>query len=170
MLTPPSCKSSTIRNGDHYADGGHFVTSQEIGSLAGGKQASMPPSARSRRGSQLPSARDMRLTERRSARQKQTDQTVARAPQSEVKGDVLAQEGMASARSTARSRFSDGARSGRLSTGRSGSGLPSQRGLTGRSSASGGQEAKVKDMFEKLPPSRREVILQELSSGWLQNQ
>merc|ERR1711907_66459 len=37
--------SNTIRGGEHYADGGHFVSTQEVGSLAGGKQTQMPASA-----------------------------------------------------------------------------------------------------------------------------
>jgi len=156
-LAQRATMSNTIREGEHYADGGHFVTTQEIGSLAGGAQPSMPPSARaSGRGSQS-SARNTRLTERRTARQqKQPGATL----ETEVRGDVLAQEGInrsaqSTARSTARSRFSEGALSRR-----SGSRQSRRRGT--------GQESKVKEMFEQLPPSRREAILTELSTGWLE--
>lgn len=163
-LAQRATMSKTIREGEHYADGGHFVTSQEIGSLAGGNQPNMPPSARaSARGSHmgsLSSTRNTRLTERHTARQQKQPGS---ALQKEVRGDVLAQEGInrsaqSTARSTARSRFSDGGLSRR-----SGSGRSSRRGGTG-------QESKVKEMFEQLPPSRREAILTELSSGWLEKQ
>jgi len=139
--------SKTIREGDCYADGGHFVTSQEVGSLRGGKDPSMPPSATrtpARRNSQPPSARESRLAERLVSRQNSA------MPSGEVKGDVLfgaPPAPLGSARSTARSHRS-----------------------TARSRRSEGRATtQVKGLFEQLPPSRQEAIVQELSSGWLQN-
>merc|ERR1711907_416513 len=61
-LAQRATMSKTIRDGDHYTDGGHFVTSQEIGSLSGGTKTAMPVSAMaSRRGPQPPTARDEKL-------------------------------------------------------------------------------------------------------------
>lgn len=147
--------SQTIRDGDHYADGGHFKSSAELGSLSGGKLPSLPPSARA-------SARDQRLTERRSARQSQRGGPPATGP---AHGDILAQEPIASARSTARSREPLGSARSTASTARS---RRSGMGATNRSRGTG-REAQVKALFEELPPSRREAIVQELSSGWIQN-
>eukprot|EP00656_Telonema_subtile_P040571 TRINITY_DN4565_c0_g1_i3.p1 TRINITY_DN4565_c0_g1~~TRINITY_DN4565_c0_g1_i3.p1 ORF type:complete len:372 (-),score=42.15 TRINITY_DN4565_c0_g1_i3:118-1233(-) len=44
-LAKHAAQSSTIRQGEHYSDGAHFSSTQEVGSLAGGKLPAMPASA-----------------------------------------------------------------------------------------------------------------------------
>jgi len=79
-----------------------------------------------------------------------------------------------SRQSTARSRASDGAplsrRSGGGMSNRSAGGMSNRSSrASARGPGTSNQESQVKNMFDKLPPSRQEAILQELSSGWMQN-
>jgi len=159
-LAQRATMSKTIRTGEHYTDGGHFVTTQEVGALGGGTNPSMPPSARrtSRQGSQLGSARDARLAQRRESRQNTATQMQKLEP--EVRGDVLGGE----AGGGATSRLTDRSVHSKVSTARS-----RRSGGSGRMSNRTDPAGEVKQLFEQLPPSRKEAIIQDLSTGWLQN-
>lgn len=59
-------RSTSIKGGEHYSDGNHFTSTQDLGALSGGKLPSMPSSAlNSQRGTPASSARSSRRSSHR---------------------------------------------------------------------------------------------------------
>lgn len=160
-LANSAAQSSTIRRGEHYADGGHFSSTAEVGSLAGGKLPSMPPSARgSIKGSVPPSvhsgsARGAPLSTRRSRGSSHGgsyhSQAFARAGDTidVVRGDVLGGDGTCS-QASHRSR---------------GSSIRSSEQSQYSTMSQAAQAHRVKQLFKELPPSRQQSLMQEMTQS-----
>lgn len=166
-LAQRATQSDTIRHGEHYADGGHFVASQTVGALAGGQVPSMPASAAATpAGSQAGSHRCTPLGSARShvsqgsigsrrsrgsrGSRASRDSAFPRAGDTMglVRGDVLGDD--------TRSQRSVG------------SSIRSSEQSQYSTMSQAAQAHRVKELFKELPPSRQQSLMTEMM-GSVQN-
>lgn len=156
-LAQRATHSETIRQGDHYADGGHFVATQTVGSLAGGQVPSMPASAAatpagSHQPTPLGSARSSQrsqgsIASRRSRGSRASQQSLSKVGDgvNGVRGDVLGDD--------TRSQCSFRSR---------GSSLRSSEQSQYSTMSQAAQAHRVKELFKELPPSRQQSLMTEM--------
>lgn len=164
-LAKSAAQSSTIRHGEHYADGAHFSSTQEVGSLAGGKLPAMPASAvnspapsvcsssRRRRPDVVGTARSRgsrHSSEQQSVRSGGSNRSAfnrAGDTMGLVQGDVLGDT---------RAQYSS--RSGASS-------IHSSQQSTYSTMSQAAQAHRVKQLFKELPPSRQASLIQEMNAS-----